>query len=96
MYWPKLTSDKIKEKVFDALNTNINYRKSTILGIPGTYLDSEVFMMMLLFLKMHPSCHTYCQSKPYRLSYIRRNRKNIQRNTGIRKGTDCTLCGADF
>ena len=43
MYWPKLTSDKIKEKVFDALNTNINYRKSTILGIPGTYLDSEVF-----------------------------------------------------
>lgn len=43
MFWPKLTSSKIKLKVFEALSKNANYRSELILGIPGTYLDTEVF-----------------------------------------------------
>lgn len=58
MYWPKLTSDKIKTRVFDALNKNINYRKAPVLGIPGTYLDSEVFYDDAPFLENAPFLST--------------------------------------
>ncbi|MEO6902999.1 MAG: pyridoxal-dependent decarboxylase [Bacteroidia bacterium] len=58
MYWPKLTSDKIKTRVFDALSKNINYRKAHILGIPGTYLDSEVFYDDAPFLENAPFLST--------------------------------------
>jgi len=58
MYWPKLTSDRIKTKVFDALNKNINYRKAPILGIPGTSLDAEVFYDDAPFLDNAPFLST--------------------------------------
>jgi len=58
MYWPKLTSDKIKTKVVDALNKNVNYRNSPILGVPATYLDSEVFYDDAPFLDNAPFLST--------------------------------------
>ncbi len=58
MYWPKLTSDKIKKRVIDALNKNVNYRETPILGIPGTYLDSEVFYEDAPFLENAPFLST--------------------------------------
>ena len=58
MYWPKLTTDKIKSRVFDALNKNINYRKALVLGVPGTYLDSEVFYDDAPFLENAPFLST--------------------------------------
>lgn len=58
MYWPKLTTDKIKSRVFDALNKNINYRKTLVLGVPGTYLDSEVFYDDAPFLENAPFLST--------------------------------------
>ena len=58
MYWPKLTSDKIKKRVFDALNKNVNYRKTPILGVPATYLDSEVFYDDAPFLENAPFLST--------------------------------------
>lgn len=54
MYWPKLTSDKINKRVFDALNNNVNYRKTPVLGLPASYLDSEVFYEDAPFLKNAP------------------------------------------
>ena len=54
MYWPKLTSDKIKKRVIGALNENVNYRETPILGIPATYLDTEVFYSDAPFLKNAP------------------------------------------
>lgn len=54
MYWPKLTTDRIKKRVIDALNININYRKTPILGIPASYLDSEVFYEDAPFLENAP------------------------------------------
>jgi tyrosine decarboxylase/aspartate 1-decarboxylase len=58
MYWPKLTSDKIKNRVADALNKNINYRKTPILGVPATYLDAEVFYDDAPFLENAPFLST--------------------------------------
>ena len=54
MYWDKLNHDEIKYAVFKALSENINYREKPILGIPGTYLDSEEFYEDAPFLKDAP------------------------------------------
>lgn len=58
MYWPKLNSQKIKQAVFDALSKNFNYRSETILGVPGTYLDTEIFYDDAPFLKDSPFLST--------------------------------------
>ncbi len=58
MYWPKLNSQKIKQAIFDALSKNINYRSETILGVPGTYLDTEIFYDDAPFLKDSPFLST--------------------------------------
>lgn len=58
MYWPKLTSDKIKRRVSDALNKNVNYRKTPILGVPASYLDAEVFYDDAPFLDNAPFLST--------------------------------------
>jgi len=58
MHWPKLSSDQIKKRVFEALNKNINYGKSPILGIPATYLDEEVFYDDAPFLENAPFLST--------------------------------------
>ena len=54
MNWPKLDNHKIKLKVLEALSENANYRSENILGIPGTYLDTEVFYDDAPFLKDAP------------------------------------------
>ncbi|UKJ06784.1 pyridoxal-dependent decarboxylase [Solitalea lacus] len=54
MYWKKLSHIEIKEVVFDALNKNANYRNQPILGVPGTFLDSEQFYPDAPFLKDAP------------------------------------------
>lgn len=58
MYWPKLTNHKIKQIVFEALSKNINYRSESILGVPGTYLDTEIFYDDAPFLKDAPFLST--------------------------------------
>jgi tyrosine decarboxylase/aspartate 1-decarboxylase len=58
MYWPKLTSDKIKKRVRDALNKNVNYRKTPVLGLPASYLDEEVFYDDAPFLENAPFLST--------------------------------------
>jgi len=58
MYWPKLTAEQIKEKVFNALHRNTNYRSAPILGIPATYLDTEVFYQDAPFLTNAPFIST--------------------------------------
>ena len=43
MYWKRLTKEQIKESVFSALNKNISYSTSKIMGVPGSSLDANVF-----------------------------------------------------
>jgi len=54
MNWPRLSTQKIKLKVFEALSRNANYRTENILGIPGTFLDTEIFYDDAPFLKDAP------------------------------------------
>ncbi len=58
MYWPKLNNQKIKQAVFDALSKNVNYRGENVLGVPGTYLDTEIFYDDAPFLKDSPFLST--------------------------------------
>lgn len=58
MYWDKYSYSKIKSKVFEALSNNTNYRTESILGIPGTFLDSDIFYDDAAFLKDAPFLST--------------------------------------
>jgi tyrosine decarboxylase/aspartate 1-decarboxylase len=58
MYWPKLTNEKIKQKVVHALSKNANYRTTAILGVPATYLDPEIFYDDAPFLENAPFLST--------------------------------------
>lgn len=70
MNWPKLSTQAIKLRIFEALGKNLNYRSEYILGIPATYLDAEIFyddapflkdapfLSMLVANPNHIGCHT--------------------------------------
>jgi tyrosine decarboxylase/aspartate 1-decarboxylase len=58
MYWPKLSNDQIKQKVEKALSKNANYKTTTVLGVPATCLDSEVFYDDAPFLENAPFLST--------------------------------------
>ena len=58
MFWPKLDNRKIRQTVFDALSKNISYRSEMVLGIPATYLDTEIFYEDAPFLKDSPFLST--------------------------------------
>jgi tyrosine decarboxylase / aspartate 1-decarboxylase len=55
MYWKKLSHEEVKQRIFDALNKNFDYRgERPVLGIPGTYLDTAEFYPDAPFLKDAP------------------------------------------
>jgi len=58
MFWEKYSYSKIKSKVFEALSKNTNYRTENILGIPGTFLDTDIFYDDAAFLKDAPFLST--------------------------------------
>lgn len=58
MYWEKYNNSTIKSKVFEALCGNTNYRSEKILGIPGTFLDSDIFYDDAPFLRDAPFLST--------------------------------------
>jgi tyrosine decarboxylase / aspartate 1-decarboxylase len=58
MYWEKYTFSQIKSKVFEALSKNANYRSENILGLPGTFLDTDIFYDDAPFLKDAPFLST--------------------------------------
>lgn len=75
MAWKKLSHSQIKNRIFDALSKNRNYNSdSPLLGIPGTYLDTEQFYHDAPFLKdapfmsvlinnpNHIGCHTLVEN----------------------------------
>lgn len=69
--WKKKSHDEVKERVFRAINENINYTEQNVLGIPASYLDQDVFplynnpllkdapfMSTLIKNPNHIGCHT--------------------------------------
>jgi len=75
MYWESYSHKQIKEVVFKALDKNLDYREKPVLGLPASYLDSEVFYDDAPFLKdapflsalianpNHIGCHTLNESE---------------------------------
>lgn len=75
--WEKQSREEIKSRVFDALQQNVNFDESGILGIPASYLDSKVFNQDASFLKdapfisamvknpNHIGCHTLGKSEHF-------------------------------
>lgn len=59
MQWKKLSKDAIKKRVFKALDENRNYDSDYILGIPGSYLDTEQFYRDADFLENAPYLKTF-------------------------------------
>lgn len=58
MFWEKYSYTQIKQKVFESLSKNTNYRTENILGIPGTFLDTDIFYDDAPFLKDAPFLST--------------------------------------
>lgn len=76
-FWKKLTNNQIKERVFSALQKNVDYNERTILGVPASHLDEKVFNRDLVFLDdapflssmvynpNHIGCHTMGESEEF-------------------------------
>ena len=58
MHWEKYSYSQIKSKVFEYLSKNTNYRTENIIGIPGTFLDTDIFYDDAPFLKDAPFLST--------------------------------------
>ena len=58
MFWEKYPYPTIKTRVFEALSKNTNYRTENILGIPATFLDTDIFYDDAPFLKDAPFLST--------------------------------------
>lgn len=75
--WKKLTQEKIRERVFEALQHNVDYYSEKILGIPASHLDDKVFYQDAPFLvhapflstlihnPNHIGCHTLGESESF-------------------------------
>lgn len=59
MLWKKMNKESIKTRVFGALDQNRNYDSDYILGIPGSYLDTEQFYRDADFLENAPFLSTF-------------------------------------
>ncbi|MEP1032278.1 pyridoxal-dependent decarboxylase [Ekhidna sp.] len=75
MHWESYSHKKIKQTIFNALEQNLDYRQKTVLGLPASFLDTEVFYHDAPFLKdapflsamianpNHIGCHTLNESE---------------------------------
>ena len=75
MFWDNYSHGKIKDTVFKALEKNLDFRTKSVLGLPASFLDSEVFYNDAPFLKdapflsamianpNHIGCHTLNKSE---------------------------------
>jgi tyrosine decarboxylase/aspartate 1-decarboxylase len=76
-YWKKLSREAIHQRVFEALDGNVDFAKENILGVPASYLDSKVFYQEAPFLRdapflttlihnpNHIGCHTLGESEAF-------------------------------
>ena len=76
-YWRKLTRNEISERIEESLNQNVDYHERSILGIPASHLDGNVFNKDATFLNNAPflktmvnnpnhiGCHTMGESEPF-------------------------------
>lgn len=75
--WRKLSREEIKNRIFKALDENVNYYEENILGIPASHLDDKVFyqsapflgdapfMSTLIHNPNHIGCHTLGEAEHF-------------------------------
>lgn len=75
--WKKLSPEEIKRRVFGALDRNVDFARTNILGVPVSYLDGKVFYQDAPFLRdapflttlihnpNHIGCHTLGESERF-------------------------------
>ena len=75
MFWESYNHNKLKKVIFNALDQNLDYRHKPVLGLPASFLDTEVFYQDAPFLKdapflstmianpNHIGCHTLNESE---------------------------------
>jgi glutamate/tyrosine decarboxylase-like PLP-dependent enzyme len=61
-YWKKKSQAEIREVIFNALGENVNYHDQSILGIPASYLDGQVFNKDASFVQDAPYISTLLQN----------------------------------
>jgi glutamate/tyrosine decarboxylase-like PLP-dependent enzyme len=61
MFWNKRSKEEMNEIINQALSQNADFRKGIVLGVPGTYLDREVFHE-LDFLKEAPYLKSFVEN----------------------------------
>lgn len=61
-YWKKKSQEEISEIIFEALGNNVDYHKQSIIGIPASYLDGQVFNKDANFVKDAPYISTLLQN----------------------------------
>jgi|SRR5690554_1056648 len=76
-FWEKKSFDEIRNRVFSAIEGNVDYDQQHVLGIPASYLDKKVFNQDAAFLKdapfltaliknpNHIGVHTLGNSEPF-------------------------------
>lgn len=77
MKWSQMRREDIRKHVFDALQRNVNFYNTEIIGIPGSHLDPKVFYADAPFLEdapflwalvhnpNHIGCHTVGKSESF-------------------------------
>lgn len=75
--WNKLNSKQIRDRIFIALEKNVDFENDLSIGIPGSHLDNKVFYSQAPFLEdapfmntmvhnpNHIGCHTLGESEEF-------------------------------
>lgn len=61
-HWKRLKSAEIRNRVFSALQNNVDYFNSSTLGVPASHLDQKVFPAEAGFLQDAPFLYTLIQN----------------------------------
>lgn len=62
MIWKRKSLSEINERIFTALNENVNYKNETIIGVPASHLDEQVFSQEVSFIRDAPFLSTLVQN----------------------------------
>lgn len=62
MIWKRKTVAEINNRIFTALNENVNYKNEAIIGVPASHLDEQVFSQEVSFIRDAPFLSTLVQN----------------------------------
>jgi glutamate/tyrosine decarboxylase-like PLP-dependent enzyme len=95
-YWVKRSEKQIKERVFKALDENVDFREHNILGIPASHLDEKVFSPDLAFLKDAPFISTLVQNPNHIGCHTLGNSESFFRGTQQIEREVIDICAVDI